>query len=99
MAILDAVMKAIRADYDVHEDRLAVRDAAVAEDWIEVCARFHDDVERVRDAGEVPPYTGLYACFDDDNHPHHYLVEEDRGLRRLRRKTFLRNLGQDPADG
>jgi len=49
----------------------------------------------LRDAGEVPPYTGLYACYDDDNQPHHYLVEEDPDLRRLRRKTFLRNLGKD----
>lgn len=88
-------MKAIPADYDAREDRVAVSDAAVAEDWIEVCDRFHDDVERLRDAVEVPPFTGLYACYDDDNLPHHYLVEEDPDLRRLRRKTFLRNLGKD----
>jgi hypothetical protein len=88
-------MKAIRADYDAEKDRVAVREGAGDEDWPAVCARYHDDVQRVRDAGEVPPYTGLYACFDDDNRPHHYLVQEDADLHRLRRKTFLRNLGRE----
>ena len=90
-------MKAVLAEYDADQGHLAIRPGAEPEDWLALCARFQDDVERLQDALDLAPYTGLYACYDAQNRPTHYLVEENPRLYRLRRRTFLRNLGQ--ADG
>ena len=88
-------MKAVLAEYDADQGHPAIRPGAEPEDWLAVCARFQDDVERLQDAAaDLAPYTGLYACCDAQNRPTHYLVEESPQLHRIRRKTFLRNLGQ-----
>lgn len=66
---------------------------ASPEAWDAVCQRFDNDVRRIKDVNDRDPYTALYACYDEDNQPFYYLVEEDDELMRLRRKTFLRKLG------
>jgi|GEM_PF-426855 len=86
-------MKAIQAQVGEDPGRTGIKEGAVEEDWPAVCARFNDDVERVCDVEHVPGYTGLYRCFDDDNQAVHYLVEEGRHLYRIKRKTFLKNIG------
>jgi len=86
-------MKAIQAQVGEDPGRAEIKEGAVEEDWPLVCSRFNDDVERVCDVGEADGYTGLYRCFDDDNRAVYYLVEEGRHLYRVKRKTFLENIG------
>ncbi len=86
-------MKAILAEVGEDPGRAGIKKGAVEEDWPLVCQRFNDDVERVCDAEDVAGFTGLYRCFDDDNKAVYYLVEEGRHLYRMKRKTFLENIG------
>ena len=86
-------MKAVRVDYDPAKGIVGDWEGAEAEDWVEVCQRYHDDVHRIQDIADHGAYTGLYACFDEADTRCYYLVEEDRRLDRIRRKHFLRNLG------
>lgn len=62
--------------------------------WEKVCDRYDNDVRRIMDVADQAGYTALYACYDENNQPVYYLVEESVALTRLRRKTFLGKLGQ-----
>ena len=66
---------------------------AEEEDWVKVCHKFNDDVERVMDFEKHQDYTGLYVCCDDYNNPFYYLVREDKALYRMKRKYFMDNIG------
>jgi hypothetical protein len=87
-------MKAQQVQYDQGNDAIEPLDDQPEEDWVAVCERFDDDVQRVRDVHERPPYTALYVCFDPDNRPVHFLVQEDRQLNKLRHKVFYSKLGK-----
>ena len=87
-------MKALQVNYDKESDTCTPINAQTDEDWAEVCERFDHDVHRLRSETTHPPYTGLYACFDDDNQPSYFLVEEDVRLKALRHKVFLSKLGR-----
>jgi hypothetical protein len=87
-------MKAIQVNYDKEEDKIAVVDDPPVENWAEVCNRYDNDVHRLRDATNRARYTALYKCFDEDNQPHYFLVEEDHRLKLMRRKMFLKKLGR-----
>ncbi|BBO93352.1 hypothetical protein [Desulfosarcina ovata] len=67
---------------------------ASPEPWQDVCERFDDDVHRIMDVTDQAGYTALYACYDENNQPVYYLVEEGKALARLRHKNFLSKLGQ-----
>ena len=84
-------MKSIQAEYD--SQTISVKPDAKPEDWPTVCQRFNDDVERIRDVEDMEGYTGLYACYDDTNTIFYYLVQENKALYRMKRKTFLDNIG------
>ncbi|BBO67721.1 hypothetical protein DSCA_16510 [Desulfosarcina alkanivorans] len=71
--------------------------SASPEPWEEVCERFDNDVRRIMAVSDHEGYTALYACFDENNQPVYYLVEEGEALMKLRRKTFLSKLGQTQA--
>ena len=86
-------MKSIQATYEDTPESIAVKEGAEPENWVEVCRKFNDDVERICDVTGLEDYTGLYVCFDDANTPSHYLVQEDKKLFRLKRKHFLDNIG------
>lgn len=86
-------MKAIRAAYEETSKNISIEAGAAVEDWVKVCRKFNDDVERICDVTDVENYTGLYACYDDKNERFYYLVEEDKQLFRLKRKHFLDNIG------
>lgn len=90
-------MKAMRVEYDEATDNIEIQTASVAEDWLAVCTRYHDDVHRLRGVSDQGNFTALFECFDDDDNKIHYLVEEDARLKRHRRRTFLRKLGQEGA--
>ena len=88
-------MKALRVDFDKTKDEITPVDQEKEESWIDVCEQFDDDVHRVRDVQAHEPYTALYACYDENNLPSYYLVEEDRQLDRIRHKVFLNKLGRN----
>ncbi len=87
-------MKAQQVQYDRENDAVEKLDDQTEQDWAAVCERFDNDVQRVRDVNDQAPYTALYVCFDPDNRPVHFLVQEDRQLNRLRHKVFYRKLGK-----
>ena len=86
-------MKSIQADFQKDPQKIKAKAGAKQEDWIQVCRRFNDDVERVCDAS-VEPYTGLYQCFDALNKGVFYLVEGNKALFRMKRRHFLENIGR-----
>lgn len=87
-------MKAMQVQYDKDEDKIEISSDGTRENWIDVCERFDNDVHRLRDAEEHTAYSALYACYDEDNKPTYFLVEEDRYLDKIRRKQFLKKLGR-----
>jgi hypothetical protein len=86
-------MKSIQADFQKDPQEIKVKAGAKQEDWIQVCRRFNDDVERVCDINDLGEYTGLYQCFDELNKGVFYLVEENKALFRMKRRHFLDNIG------
>jgi hypothetical protein len=88
-------MKAKQVLYDREKDAITSNNDPPEEDWVTVCERFDDDVQRVRDVPDRPPYTALYVCFDSDNRSVHFLVQEDRQLNKLRHKVFYSKLGKE----
>ncbi len=86
-------MKSIQVDYDRESNVIKKKDDTQAEDWISVCRKFNDDVERIMDVEDQKDYTGLYVCFDDDNKSFYYLVKEDKALYRMKRRHFRDNIG------
>jgi hypothetical protein len=87
-------MKCRHVHFDEATGRIEPAGSAGDEDWVAVCERFNDDVHRLRDVADQGQYTGLYACFDEENARFFYLVQEDATLKRLRRKVFLGKLGR-----
>ena len=86
-------MKSIQAEFQKDPRKIKIKAKAKQEDWIKVCQRFNDDVERICDVSDLGNYTGLYQCFDEENKGFFYLVEEDRALFRMKRRHFLDNIG------
>ncbi|MCP4118293.1 MAG: hypothetical protein GY737_23420 [Desulfobacteraceae bacterium] len=87
-------MESILADYHKDTNEITILEGAKQENWVEVCTRYNDDVERICDVTAIESYTGLYECFDDANKGVFYLVNEDKRLFKLRRKHFLSNIGK-----
>jgi len=86
-------MKSIQADFQKDPQEIKIKPGATQEDWVEVCKRFNDDVQRVCDVVDLEDYTGLYECFDDGNKAFFFLVKEDKSLFRMKRRYFLDNVG------
>ena len=87
-------MDAIIVEYDITKKTLEFVKGVVVEDWEAVCRRFNDDVHRVRDVDDIETYTALYECLDEKDKSHYYLVKEEDTLFKIRRKTFLSNIGK-----
>jgi hypothetical protein len=88
-------MKSLRIDYNESDQTIETVKEAAPEPWDTVCERYDNDVHRISDVGDREPYTAVYACYDENNRPVYYLVEEDADLMRMRRKTFFDKLGQN----
>ena len=86
-------MKSIQVDYDPKSKKVTMKKDTEKEDWVEVCHKFNDDVERIMDFEKFEDFTGLYVCCDDSNMPFYYLVREDKALFRIKRKRFIDNIG------
>lgn len=87
-------MKAMQVKFDKDKDTIDIINDGIEENWINVCDNFDNDVHRIRDVEGHSPYNALYACYDEDNKPSYYLVEEDRQLDKVRHKVFLKKLGR-----
>ena len=86
-------MNCIQAELEKDTDKITIKKDAKVENWIRVCQKFNDDVERIRDITDVEDYTALYECFDAQNIRFFYLVKEDQNLYKMKRKHFLQNIG------
>jgi len=86
-------MQALKINYNETDQTITVVDDAAEEPWDVVCERYDNDVQRIRDVNDRETYTAVYACYDENNQPIYYLVEEDEDLMRMRHRTFLTKLG------
>ncbi len=87
-------MKCLKVNVDESRQTITDIEGAAEERWDTVCERFDDDVRRVMTVSDREGFTALYVCFDEDNQPVYYLVEEDERLARLKHRTFLSKLGK-----
>lgn len=87
-------MKSMHVEYNQASRTIDTIANASPEAWDAVCERFDNDVRRIRDVSDQNEYTALYACYDENNQPFYYMVEENESLIKMRRKTFLSKLGQ-----
>jgi hypothetical protein len=87
-------MQSLQVDYEEATRSITAADDAKPQPWDQVCERFGNDVKRIRTLTDQGGYSALYACYDDDNRPVYFMVEEDAALMKLRRKTFLGKLGR-----
>lgn len=90
-------MQSINIDYNETTGTITRIDTASPEPWDTVCQRFDNDVHRIKDVTDQAGYTALYVCYDENNLPVYYLVEESETLLKLRRRTQLSKLGQPPS--
>ncbi|WP_419663272.1 hypothetical protein Dvar_36560 [Desulfosarcina variabilis str. Montpellier] len=90
-------MQSLHVNYDDASGTIERIENAKPEPWETVCERFDNDVRRMRDVSDQTGYTALYTCYDENNNPVHYLVQEDETLLKLRRRTHLSKLGQPPS--
>jgi hypothetical protein len=86
-------MQSLHVNYDDGSGTVARIENVSPEPWETVCERFDNDVRRMTDVTDQAEYTALYACYDENNNPVYYLVEEDETLLKLRRRTHLSKLG------
>lgn len=89
-------MKSLYVNFNAATQAIDFIDNASPEPWDAVCEKFDNDVRRIKTVSESEGYTALYACYDENNQPVYYLVEEDEALMKLRKKIFLSKLGQQP---
>lgn len=92
-------MQALQVAFNETTQTIDPIESAVVEPWAAVCERFDNDVRRIMDRADPRGYNALYACYDENNLPAYYLVQEGAALTRLRQKTFLSKLGQPPGQG
>ena len=90
-------MQSIQVEFDPATQTVSSSEGAAPEPWESVCERFDNDVHRIMDVADNADYDALYACYDEDNQPVYFLVEEGEALTKLRRKTFLSKLGRPPV--
>ena len=50
-------MKSVQVDYDPQLKKVTMKKNAEEEDWVKVCHKFNDDVERVMDFEKHQDYT------------------------------------------
>ncbi|MFO7885832.1 MAG: hypothetical protein R6U68_13530 [Desulfobacteraceae bacterium] len=87
-------MKSIQAQFDKSSNSIQIKKDAQQEDWIDVCEKFNNDVERICYVDDQEDYTALYQCFDENNREYFYLVKEEKELYALRRRHFLNKIGK-----
>ena len=87
-------MKSLRVHFDESTQAVDPIDNASPDPWDVICEKFDNDVRRIKTVSDPKGYNALYACYDENNQPVYYLVEEGDGLTKLRHRTFLDKLGR-----
>ena len=90
-------MKSLHVNFEEADKTITPIEKAETEPWDGVCERFDNDVRRITSISDRDEFTALYACYDENNEPVYFLVEEDEALVKMRRKTFLSKLGRAPT--
>jgi hypothetical protein len=90
-------MNSLQVEFDEATETIDTIETQSPEPWDAVCERYDNDVQRIKDVSDHEGYSALYACYDENNQPVYYVVEEDEALMKLRQKTFLSKLGQTPT--
>lgn len=92
-------MKSLHVLFNEATQAIESIDNASQEPWDDVCDRFNNDVRRIKTVTDSKGYNAIYACYDENNQPVYYLVEESDDLTRLRQRTFLDKLGRTRTTG
>ena len=87
-------MKSLHVNYNQDSQAIESIENASPEAWDTVCERFDNDVRRIKSVSDKQTYSALYACYDENNQPSYYLVEEGEALMKMRQKTFRSKLGK-----
>ena len=87
-------MKSLHVNFNEATQAIEVIENVSPEPWSAVCERFDNDVRRIKTIADQEGYSALYTCYDEDNQPVYYLVEEGEALTKLRQRTLLRKLGR-----
>ena len=87
-------MQCLQINFEPETGTVTPMADALPETWEAVCERYDNDVHRIMDYTDKEGYSAIYTCYDEDNQPAHYLVEEGEALNKLRHKTFLEKLGR-----
>jgi hypothetical protein len=90
----EVAMKSLRVNFDQATQAVDPIDNASPEPWDVICERFDNDVRRIKTVSDPKGYNAIYACYDENNRPVYYLVEESDVLTKLRHRTFLDKLGR-----
>ena len=92
-------MKSLQVNFNESTQTIEAIDKASQEPWEDICERFDNDVRRIKTVSDPKGYNALYACYDENNQPVYYLVEERDALTKLRHRTFLDKLGRTRTAG
>jgi hypothetical protein len=92
-------MKSLHVNLDEATQTIEPIDNASQEAWDDICDRFNNDVRRIKTVSDPAGYNALYACYDENNQPVYYLVEENDMLTKLRQRNFLDKLGRTRTAG
>ena len=90
-------MKSLHVNFNEATQAVEPIDNASQEPWEDICERFNNDVRRIKTVSDPKGYNAIYACYDENNQPVYYLVEERDVLTKLRHRTFLDKLGRTQA--
>ena len=92
-------MNSLKVNFNAATQAIEPIDNASPESWEAVCERFDNDVRRIKTVSDSMGYSAMYACYDENNQPIYYLVEESDVLTKLRHRTFLDKLGRPRTGG
>lgn len=92
-------MQSLHVNFNQATQAIDPIDNASPEPWDLICEKFDNDVRRIMSVSDARGYNALYACYDENNRPVYYLVEEGGMLTKLRQRTFLDKLGRTQAVG
>ena len=95
----ERAMKSLHVNFNEATQAIDPLDDVSPEPWDGVCERFDNDVRRIKSVSDSKGYSALYACYDENNQPVYYLVEEGDELTKLRQRTFLGKLGRPQTAG
>ena len=92
-------MKSLHVNFNEATQAIEPIDSTSQEPWEDICERFNNDVRRIKTVSDPRGYNAIYACYDENNQPVYYMVEERDVLAKLRHRTFFDKLGRTRTAG